>query len=282
MDYDTVEGIKEYLVNLKGLRRLAHDRAEAHYKRDKMLQEFLILGRFNLDSCGNFSVCEFKHGTDYKVSMDWLHEALPVVLPWQQLFDLLSKVSIHATMFRLPGPESVCDECGEGWTLKNAHDAVPHGEDHTNFRHAECHRLHVAREAMHEFQNISDQAGLGNMLLTPIKNEYWGDDPVWATPWILMRTPKGSIKMGWRKRVISIDWSDVVAFHCKELKDFKDHEAKEAIEKSFLAKTLFPDEDVTKDEFLIHAWGYGKLLEYLTKLSSVAKIGSYARNKVGV
>ncbi len=82
-----------------------------------------------------------------------------------------------------------------------------------------------------------------------IPNEY-GDstsDPYYLhSPWLLVTTRIGRIKIGWRKRVISIDWSD-----------------------STLIKTaneLFPNEDVTKDDQLIHAWGYGKAKEYLAKI----------------
>ena len=55
-------------------------------------------------------------------------------------------------------------------------------------------------------------------------------------PWFIVTTNKGRIKIGWRKRVINIDWSDSI------------------IEED--ADTLFPNEDVTKFDKTIHAWGY--------------------------
>lgn len=65
-------------------------------------------------------------------------------------------------------------------------------------------------------------------------------------PWLKVATYKGTIIIGWRRRVISIDWSN--------------SNIKEA------ANDLFPAEDVTKDNRLIHAWGYDKAKEYLAKL----------------
>lgn len=65
-------------------------------------------------------------------------------------------------------------------------------------------------------------------------------------PWLKVSTYKGTVIIGWRKRVISIDWSQS---NVKER-----------------ANELFPDEDVTKDERLIHAWGYEKATEYLKKI----------------
>lgn len=65
-------------------------------------------------------------------------------------------------------------------------------------------------------------------------------------PWFLVITHKGTIKIGWRKRVINIDWTN------------------SGIKED--AETLFPDEDVTKYNKTIHAWGYEKAKEYLDKL----------------
>lgn len=64
-----------------------------------------------------------------------------------------------------------------------------------------------------------------------------------------MTTPIGHIKIGWRKRVVVIDWSETIV---KENAD-----------------DLFPDEDVTKVGKLIHAWGVKKATEYVGKLFSV-------------
>lgn len=76
-----------------------------------------------------------------------------------------------------------------------------------------------------------------------IPNEYSNSYP---TPWFLVTTHKGVIKIGWRKRVIQIDWTD---------SDIEEE-----------TKDLLPDEDVTKFEKTIHAWGYEKAQEYISKL----------------
>lgn len=67
-----------------------------------------------------------------------------------------------------------------------------------------------------------------------------------SRPWFVVTTKVGRIKIGWRKRVIVIDWSDT------NLK--------------VTADELFKDEDVTKGEKMIHAWGYEKAAEYLVDL----------------
>ncbi len=77
-----------------------------------------------------------------------------------------------------------------------------------------------------------------------IPNEYWGESS--ATPWLMVTTDKGRIKIGWRKRVISIEWPD---------SDIKSS-----------AEDLFPEENVTKDHKLIHAHSYEDAKKYLTIL----------------
>jgi hypothetical protein len=62
-------------------------------------------------------------------------------------------------------------------------------------------------------------------------------------PWFIVTTSIGRIRIGWRKRVILIDWS--------ETKDTK------------TSDELFAKEDVTKDTRMIHAWSYDKATEYL-------------------
>jgi len=70
-------------------------------------------------------------------------------------------------------------------------------------------------------------------------------------PWFIVTTSVGRIRIGWRKRVILIDWSDTVP---------KDRVAVSPTKK---AEELFPKEDVTKDTHMIHAWSYDKATAYL-------------------
>jgi len=78
-----------------------------------------------------------------------------------------------------------------------------------------------------------------------LPNGYWPDSYVelrQKNPWWLIETEIGLVKIGWRKRVIQISWRDTPY------------------------RVTVTEDDVTKDEDLVHAWGYPKALEYLTKL----------------
>ena len=67
-------------------------------------------------------------------------------------------------------------------------------------------------------------------------------------PWFKITTSVGPIIIGWRKRVINIDWS--------QTKGTK------------TAEELFPKEDVTKDTRGIHAWSLEKARAYTDAIIS--------------
>jgi hypothetical protein len=78
-----------------------------------------------------------------------------------------------------------------------------------------------------------------------LENKYWPEAYIEErrkSPWWLAITEFGPIEIGWRKRVISINWEDTPA------------------------RVILSEDDVTKEETLVHAWSYVKALEYLTAL----------------
>lgn len=90
-------------------------------------------------------------------------------------------------------------------------------------------------------------AGIPVTRLHRLENKYWPDNAHYAdvrrnSPWWLAVTPFGPIQIGWRKRVISINWEDTPA------------------------RQVVTADDVTKGDDHVHAWSYAKALEYLTTL----------------
>lgn len=97
------------------------------------------------------------------------------------------------------------------------------------------------------------RAGFVEYSFVEIKNEYCpphldGSECSICSqlPWLFVHTGLGTFKVGWRKRVISLEWSNTI------------------VNRS--AESLFPAENTTRWETGIHAWGYNKLEEYLTIL----------------
>lgn len=82
-----------------------------------------------------------------------------------------------------------------------------------------------------------------------IANCYWPEAYVEMRqkyPWWLVTTDFGVIKLGWRKRVISIHWDRTQV------------------------RQVITLDDVTKDETMVHAWTYSKAVEYLATLEKAA------------
>jgi hypothetical protein len=339
--YDTLEGIKSYLTDLNGLERLRSDRHKAWYERKERLHEFIIMGQWHADSCGNFGKCSFELNYT-KTPKDWTfpQDGLPVIRReslWSVLGDETWSISTGMRA-ELPPSHILCPECGKGWTLGNAHDAVQRREsiivdlipgqtiaerelfwkdktdglytfghnpgvrnakfidlgpdngcdykglqappprppvnekgwrchhppfknekltreyvaeegdscsmDVCRYEHTQCNLLRKYREERQFFTDVFIAAGIFKVVLSEIPNRYWPDAYGPQAPWFLARMPYGNIVIGWRKRVISIDWSDT---------------------KMDLYQ-LFASEDVTKEKYLVHAWGKDKAVEYLKKI----------------
>jgi hypothetical protein len=268
--YDTTEGIAEYLTDLAGLHQLFSDRRKAGYDRKERLSNFIILGQWATDSCGNSGRATI--GAYSSRDASWIAGDLPPVVLMSDLH-LFKSVNITTTFEGCPPyPHSICPECNTGWTIETSHDFVrlqsrqPH-DSADGFEHSYCHKLSAEREVTKEFQGYLEKAGLGRALLTMIPNEYWKED---AEPWCLARMPFGTLKIGWRKRVLSIDWSDVYADRAarieKRLELDERYWARQSLREAFDGKTLFPNEDVTRWETGVHAWGAEKAVEYLTVL----------------
>ena len=103
------------------------------------------------------------------------------------------------------------------------------------------------QENIEKMKDLFHKAGFELVYATVIPNGY-SDHPVYfTTPWLEVTTSKGPIIIGWRKRVISINWSKS--------------------EITAKAEELFKEEDTTKYDRLIHAWSYEKAVDYLSILA---------------
>lgn len=112
----------------------------------------------------------------------------------------------------------------------------------TAYLHPLCHRNSFARSTETEFGILFSQAGFKSLDFQQIPNEYGSES--YRGPWFMVRTEVGRIQIGWRKRVIDIDWS--------------------ATGRDLLH--LFGDSKNTKSPINIHAWNYSQAVDYLTRI----------------
>lgn len=95
-------------------------------------------------------------------------------------------------------------------------------------------------------------AGIDVLRKYEIPNGYWPEAYTGMRkrhPWRLMVTPIGEVVVGWRKRVISIDWS------------------------ATSVRAIVTDDNVTKSDTHVHAYGYVDALRYLHALGLAAARG---------
>ncbi len=121
------------------------------------------------------------------------------------------------------------------------------------FFHHTCNREHLLQEEEHRFRRIFEKAGFKDIRMESLPNEYCSCD--FCAPWFSVNTEFGTIKVGWRKRVINIDW---------RLMEEVLSESDELPQNSIIS--LFENEDVTKANTFIHAWGWDKAQDYLSRI----------------
>lgn len=124
--YDTIEGITTFIKNLDGLHKLKSLRHEAGYVRKEILNEYILFGRFILDTCGNFSIILKDSGGIIPIEYS---KTLPEVLTYASCRILLpEEYSICSTCYSLPPTYSKCDICDEHFSIKDCHDVIEKSE----------------------------------------------------------------------------------------------------------------------------------------------------------
>ncbi len=105
-----------------------------------------------------------------------------------------------------------------------------------------------------EAESLFLLAGFGVSRTKPLIDGYFygADDPrFFENPprqtWWFVKTEIGWVEIGWRKKVISIDWSDTDI------------------------RAVITNDDVTKEAHFVHAWSIEKALEYLKALKEVSQ-----------
>lgn len=249
--FDTLQGIEKSLLSLADLNEMLQNRRMFHeaYKGVR-LNEFMLFGCFLLDQFG---------------------QVLSVIPSQKDSFVSTANVEDfetfkrnHSTGFTLtfdgyaiPAPDSVCPCCGQKLTIDDVRNNPCVFID-GKFYHNSCWRNYRKLTEVDKFtRRMMDLIYKStDYTFELLPNGYWqGDDSY--IPWFLFHTIDGDIIMGWRKRVISIEW--------------------QANYKPFDMDTLFHAEDVTKWEENgkrgIHAWGDEKAYEYLKKVLETVNPG---------
>jgi len=239
MDFDTKEGIAEAVQTLEGFGELRRTRHHAAYVDEHRLNEFVVLGRWLLDSCGNCMGAP----TPFNVSP---------VLTKQEFFEEIGRDNMvgFGMPTSIPGHKDICPFCNRGWSIHNVHDCYQTHIGQAWFTyHARCYRIKLAKETQGDLEAAFDVAGLGPAFFIPVPNEYYPDpNAIFYTYWFDVYTSLARFKVGWRKRVIHLEVVDPT--------------------EGYDTEELFPKESTTKFGQVIHCWGYTKMAQYLAMFRS--------------
>ena len=99
-------------------------------------------------------------------------------------------------------------------------------------------------------RSLFELAGFKVLNLWRLENRYWPDSYVELrikNPWWLVKTDIGLIQIGPRKKVFVIDWSETSV------------------------RKILTEDTTTKEETMIHAWTYAKMVEYLQALRNASE-----------
>ena len=243
--FDTVSGIEKSLLSLSDLNEMLQNRSIFHKAHEnERLNEFMLFGCFKLDQFGQ--VMSVKKTAKGKLKTNGDVEDYETFCRHNS-----EGFTLTSDGYDIPTVGSVCPCCGKMLTIddvKNNPCIYIDGK----FYHDSCWRnyrkLTEIYNFTHRMMDLIYKSTDYNFELLP--NGYCHGDCCPHIPWFLFHTVDGDIIMGWRKRVISIEWQENY--------------------KPFAMEELFGNEDVTKWENGgkrgIHACGENKAYEYLKKV----------------
>jgi len=234
MDVNTIntkEGITEAIKNLEGFNELCRLRHKAGYEERRELKQFVVFGKWSLDTVGNCMEAEEPFDVE-------------PVLTMTEFFEAIGRDRSVGFGMRtsIPRANDTCDVCGYSWSIVNVHDCY---RPNSGVYHERCYKIHRAVEVQEQFTAAFKLAHSWPATFEPIKNEYAPGATPYYTNWFIVTTALGKFKVGWRKRVIHLSVLD------PEI-DFT---------------PLFKEERTTKDKAMIHCYGYVKLAEYIEKIA---------------
>lgn len=229
-DIDTLEGLKKNIIDLKSLDYISDIRLVAYRKFDMRLNKFVLFNSIIFDEFGQIWCLEYEN-------MDRYNYSIPDFITMDEFRNKIEKFSMCSGY--IPEHNSICPHCGQKWSLNNLKDCVGSGQE---LYHKDCNKYKLYEETKTEFSYIASKV-FDDFNLRAVKNEYRSES--YNGCWFIIKTDNGDIKIGWRKRVIQIEWLD-------NYKQFRFNGENEDVTKEFSRKERY-----------IHAWNTEKTIDYL-------------------
>lgn len=184
-----------------------------------------------------YQIARLDSKSKYRTLLDTLD--LPIAIDFKET-RLATKVQYDFDPIDIPTPGSSCSICQRPWTMEDVITlGVSRKGEYPDFtyEHPGCQQLTRSIEEENKFRLLF--MNWGPVLFSAVPNQYWPEKDSYTpdrTAWYEVQTLYGTIKIGWRKSVISIDWSST---------PFK--AAKGEVQ---------TEQWVTQDATYVHAYGY--------------------------
>ena len=255
-EFDTVQGIENSLRSLTAFHEMLNNRRLWHKAKNKYLKEFVVLGRYYLDIFGQVLTI---------TKADITSKVVPKVCSLDDFKRLLSEDGYFSSSFSslIPRKGDVCPCCGKKFTMTDLRKGTSFDLVNGKIAHETCKKNYYHHREIDKISRclvdlVYDEKPKFDLL----PNGYWPDCDY--IPWFLFHTSDGDILIGWRKRVISIEWQenfkpfDMAIFNSENV-------TKWCGDAGISYKRIRAGTLPTCAKRGIHAWGTEKAIEYLRK-----------------
>lgn len=253
--FDSTDGIRKSLKSLAAFHEMLNLRKLwTLNNKGKKLNEFVVYGKYVLDSLGQILLIKY---FDYEYTM-------PDVCTLEYFRE---NVKTFGTTHHPPIPKSnsACPCCGKKFSLSDLKKTA-FGLVNGKIAHESCRKTYYHAKEINEMtSNIMDLVYKDCPDFDLLPNGYCNQDCCSHIPWFKFHTPDGDIVIGWRKRVISIEWQE--NFKPFDMAIFNGECVTKWADKFYdLPKNVKPGNLPTAGKRGIHAWGREKAIEYLQKV----------------
>lgn len=200
--FDTIKGIEKSLRSLSDLNEMLNNRRMSRAANPQfMLNEFMLFGCFWLDKFGQIQSVEKSSYGKLKTCAD---------VEYYDTFEGNNKGDywFSSDGYAIPTAGSVCPCCGKELTIEDVKNN-PCVYIDGKFYHDSCwcnyRKLTEVDKFTRRLMNLVYKRTDYTFELLP--NAYWPEYSD-SIPWLLFHTIDGDIIIGWRKRVISIEWQE--------------------------------------------------------------------------
>ena len=262
-DVNSLEGIKTRVGDLDSLNQLLKDRC-IYYKsqsEDKRLNKYILFGKYEIDNFAQIWELVDEEQID-----------VPDVCTPIEFENAFRRAKNGKNCSRwtassvIPKEGECCPWCTKRFTIedvKKGKFGIINGKTaHDSCRKEYEHEREI-NKIINQLMAYIYKEGLTYEILP---NGYWGSDAS-HIPWFMCHTPDGDIKIGWRKRVISIEWQD--NFKPFDISIFNSENVTKWVGDINIYNNIVGNKMPTSGKRGIHAWGRDKAYEYLEKVRDI-------------